>query len=346
MLNLNKTETQFYYHLIALWAVCEGMLGGIIHGLNLPISGLIVGGAAVIIISLIGFYFPKRGAILQATLFVCIFKMMLSPHSPIPAYIAVGFQGLTGEFFFIVLPSVLKTGVRNIFRVCCTVFAAMALTESGVQRIFTLTIIYGKQFWEAVDTFISGITGTEELTRYSYYVAGAYVLLHLLAGIVIGKIAGNIPYNIKKWRHELNISVRDFEQFTYVVPRKPKRRLRNGLLVVWVLLLIIFLQSVLTSGEPLVQEGTILNIIVRSVLIILTWHFIVSPVVTYFLKRWLRKQSERKTTAVHEIRTLIPATQNLFGVCWQASQGKRGMKRLMLFMKLVLVSSIDAQYDA
>ena len=36
-------DKQVYYRLIALWIFCEAVLGGIIHGLKLPVSGLIVG---------------------------------------------------------------------------------------------------------------------------------------------------------------------------------------------------------------------------------------------------------------------------------------------------------------
>src|SRR5436190_3357420 len=93
-------DRQTYYRLIALWVVCEAMLGGIIHGLKLPVSGLIVGSAAVICISMISYYNPKRGSILKATIIVAIFKMMLSPQSPFPAYIAVFFQGLIAELIF------------------------------------------------------------------------------------------------------------------------------------------------------------------------------------------------------------------------------------------------------
>ncbi|HEY6503012.1 MAG TPA: hypothetical protein VIZ28_03470, partial [Chitinophagaceae bacterium] len=89
-----------YYRLIALWVLNEAMLGGIIHGLKIPVSGLIVGGAAVICICLIAWYVPKKGAIIKATIIVAIFKMMLSPQAPPPAYMAVFFQGLMGELLF------------------------------------------------------------------------------------------------------------------------------------------------------------------------------------------------------------------------------------------------------
>ncbi len=49
---------------------------------------------------LIAYYVPLKGAILKATIIVAIFKMMLSPHTPPSAYIAVFFQGLLGQVLF------------------------------------------------------------------------------------------------------------------------------------------------------------------------------------------------------------------------------------------------------
>ena len=48
-------DQQVYYRIIALWVLCEVMLGGIIHVLHIPVSGLIVGSAAVIFICLIAY---------------------------------------------------------------------------------------------------------------------------------------------------------------------------------------------------------------------------------------------------------------------------------------------------
>src|SRR5687768_15660381 len=97
---MQASQSLVYYRLIALWVLCEALLGGIIHGLRLPVSGIIVGSAAVICITLIAWKVPHKGAILKATVIVAIFKMMLSPQAPPPAYIAVFFQGMTGELFF------------------------------------------------------------------------------------------------------------------------------------------------------------------------------------------------------------------------------------------------------
>src|SRR5688572_21188273 len=132
-----KEQPSIYYRLIALWVLCEAMLGGIIHGFRIPVSGLVVGSCAVICICMIAWYNPKKGAIIKATIIVAIFKMMLSPHSPAPAYFAVFFQGLMGELLF---------WRRRLYTLSCLLLAVLSLIESGFQRILMLTIVYGNEF--------------------------------------------------------------------------------------------------------------------------------------------------------------------------------------------------------
>src|ERR1700741_38442 len=134
-----------YYRLIALWALCEAMLGAIIFTFRIPVSGLVIGSCAVVCISLIAWYVPAKGAIIKATLIVAIFKMMLSPQAPPPAYIAVFFQGLMGELLF---------WNRKYFRLFCVILALLAMVESAFQRVVSITIIYGNDFWTAVNGFL------------------------------------------------------------------------------------------------------------------------------------------------------------------------------------------------
>jgi hypothetical protein len=82
-----------YYRLIALWVLCEALLGSIIFTFRIPVSGLVIGSCAVSCISSIAWYHPVKGAILKATIIVAIFKMMLTPQALPTAYFAVFFKG-------------------------------------------------------------------------------------------------------------------------------------------------------------------------------------------------------------------------------------------------------------
>lgn len=89
--------------LILLWAFSESALGGMLHALRIPLTGLFVGGSAVIFISLIAHYSDGKSSILKATLIVMIIKFVVAPYTPLPAYFAVFVEGLLGLFFFNIL---------------------------------------------------------------------------------------------------------------------------------------------------------------------------------------------------------------------------------------------------
>ena len=87
--------------LTALWALSESGLGGIMHALKIPFTGLIVGGISVIIVSLISYLSSNsRESILRSLIIVLTIKLAISPHSSFTAYVAVSFQAVSAWFFF------------------------------------------------------------------------------------------------------------------------------------------------------------------------------------------------------------------------------------------------------
>jgi nucleoside-triphosphatase THEP1/ABC-type thiamin/hydroxymethylpyrimidine transport system permease subunit len=323
-----------YYRLIALWVLNEAMLGGIIHGLKIPVSGLIVGGCAVICICLIGWYVPKKGAILKATLIVAVFKMMLSPQAPPPAYIAVFFQGLMGELLF---------WNRRFFKLSCLLLAMLSLLESGLQRILVLTILYGNDLWKVINDFINGLTKQKTATNYSLLIGGGYVLLHLIAGLVVGWWASILPGRIAKWNKEEGnkIIISDDGRASLPVMVKRKKQLKKGLLIVWILLIVLYAQSYFKIGTPLLPSHISLKILLRSVIIVLSWYFIVGPLLKKLLHYWLQKKKTRSQQDVREVLQLLPATKELITQSWRRSANKKGWKRMTAAGKIILVNSLS-----
>ncbi len=126
----------------ALWALSEAALGGLLHAIKIPFTGLFIGGSAVIFITLIAFFNSERGTILKATLIVMMVKAIVSPHSPINAYLAVAFQGIIGEMLFLLIPS------KNI---AALLLGFLSLLESALQKLLVITIVFGQNVWEAID---------------------------------------------------------------------------------------------------------------------------------------------------------------------------------------------------
>src|SRR4051812_36078262 len=132
VLSKNTSSVQ---RLTALWALSESGLGGIMHAMKIPFTGFFLGGFAVVMISLVAHYTKNNmRQVLQATLLVMLVKVAVSPHSPWPAYIAVGFQGLAGALIYRMIP---------LYALAAPVFGFLALVESALQKFLLTTIIFG-----------------------------------------------------------------------------------------------------------------------------------------------------------------------------------------------------------
>jgi nucleoside-triphosphatase THEP1 len=324
-----------YYRLIALWVLCEAMLGGIIHGFKIPVSGLVIGSSAVICICLIAWYFPQKGAIIKATIIVAVFKMMLSPQAPPPAYIAVFFQGVLGELLFF--------RNRRFYQLSCMVLAVLALLESGLQRILVLTLVLGNDFWKVINDFINGFTKQKTTTNYSLLIGIGYVLIHLITGLIVGWWASLLPQRILKWQQEKKYTVVIPEETTVDVQIKNKRRKRwkIALLVIWILLIGLYVQSYFKLGTPLLPAHISLKILLRSFIIVLGWIFFIGPLLTQVLHKWLKKKQSASQQEVQEVLLLLPASQQLIVQSWKQSSVYKGWKRINTWSKMILVNALN-----
>lgn len=326
-----STPSLIYYRLIALWVLCEALLGSIIFTFRIPVSGLVIGSCAVICISLIAWYVPAKGAILKATVIVAIFKMMLSPQAPPPAYIAVFFQGLMGELLF---------WNRKYFRLFCVILALLAMVESAFQRVVSITIIYGNDFWTALNGFLKNLTGSEQITDYSYFIILWYVLLHIIAGVLVGVWTGFLPQRIQLMSPlQQKYNVETVNTALTIPVRKRKKIFRGVLFILWILLIAIYVQSFFKIGTAILPSTMVLRILVRSVIIVLTWYFLVGPVLKQLLHKWLQNKKQRSAEQVQQVLNLLPSTQGLMVRSWQLAADRKGLGRIILWFKIILANT-------
>ena len=328
-------DKQVFYRLIALWVLCEAVLGGLMHAVKIPFTGIFVSSGAVICICLIAYYVPVKGAILRATLIVAIFKMMLGPHTPPTAYVAVFFQGLMGQLLFFNL---------RFFRLSCILLAVFALVESAVQRIIVLTVLYGNNFWNALNEFIRKLTGETTVTNYSLAVATGYIIMHAFIGMMVGVIAGSIAWQSKSWSilHQEYLLPHPGEEQPEIRPgsTRKKRKIKYLFIFIWIALIILFLQSSLHIGKPLIPSQVSLQIILRSLLIILTWYFLLSPLLSALIRKWLHRQQIRSQSDIDQVILMLPSAKYIFLKSWQLSSASKGWKRISVFCKIVLVNTL------
>lgn len=319
-----------YFRLVALWVICESVLGGIIHGFKLPISGLIVGSSALICICLIAYYVPIKGAIIKATIIVAIFKMMLSPQAPPTAYVAVFFQGLLGELLFL---------HRKRYAASCIALCVLGLLESSCQRIIIMTFVYGKDFWKVVNEFANTLIKSNAV-NYSLYAIGFYILLHIATGFAVGIYAAGFPKKMAVWKQNKNYWLTEHESSNTPsndIEKKKKRK--TGLFIIWVGLLAYYVYSTFTKSVPSLSHS-ILQIIIRSAIILLTWHFVISPLLLKWMKNMLTQQQGKLAKDIQMVVQLLPSTKNVLTQSWLLSSSKKGISRMKLFCKIVLVNTL------
>ena len=333
----SEYSKQVYYRLIALWVICEAFAGGIMHAAKLPFAGLIVSSLAITCIILIAYYVPAKSAIIKATVIVAIFKLMLSPHSPPPAYIAVFFQGLMGQLLLI---------NKRYFNIGAVILAVLSLVESAIQRILLLVIVYGSDLWKALNEFIRKLTNEKNITNYSLVIAMSYILLHAVIGIFVGIYAVRLAKRSSGWKNMYPSYMIDATHAASTIVTKKGNggiKIKWVFVIIWLALLVLYIQSYIYPTHAMISTGMIINILLRSVLIMLSWYLIVSPIVMLILKKALRSQQLQHRQEVNEVMLLLPQTRYIFKQSFKLSENKKGANRIKLFIKILLINVLADQ---
>ena len=328
--NIKTGYNEMFYRLTALWVVCEAFAGGIMHGIKIPFSGMIVSSLAIICITLIAYHVPIKGAILKATIIVAIFKLLLSPHSPPTAYMAVFFQGLMGQILF---------SNKKAFTASAVILSVLALVESAIQRILVLIVIYGNNFWKAVNEFLQKVLHEKTLNNYSAILAIGYIIIHVITGLFVGYFAAQTAIKINDWKKDYPgyiLSVEEKQE--EVVISKKKSRMKIFLIIIFIFLAGLYIQSKINPSNAVISGGEITDIIIRAMLILLCWYLIAAPILLKVFKYFLAKQKEKNQAEIKIVSTLLPETKNIFSKSLQLSSAQHGIKRIKLFVKILLIN--------
>lgn len=262
--------------LILLWAFAESGIGGILHALKLPLTGIFVGGIAIICIALISYFTNNRLTILKALGVVLLVKFTVSPHSPWQAYVAVIFQAYLGYFLF-------KS--NNHFKIKCLFLSIICMLESAVQRVLITVLIYGTNFMKAIDKAALALAqslGLNDLPSLVFSIFGLYIVVHIAVGIGLGWWLPNIPERL--WHLELEVPD-SHVPLQKVVRKKGFLTILSGFVILVVILFIIKLLV------PEMLVSSLLFIFFRSLLVSIGLIFFVGP----FIKSLIMKYSVDKT---------------------------------------------------
>lgn len=327
------TDTQtIYLRLIALWALCEVGLGGIIHLFRMPMSGVLLSGFAVITISLMAWYGRlSTGDLVRAWAIVMAIKFAFSPQSPPTAYVAVTFQA-----FFCLL---CFHWIRN-FRVACVIAAVFCLVESAFQRVFVTAVLVGFDVMKGKASFATKTLADQialKVVQNSPLLIGVYIALHIIAGIWIGWLAGRMPTLIEQEKNWLNNLDTPPDLSIQENDKRTKKKKKNRDPYKFPAILAGIGDVLLLIGNPL--GGTLLRAAVL-------WTFFMTDFVQKHLMGWVQnivfRFSSRYQPDINATAQALPELRACVRVAWElAKKEKKGRwDRIHKFVPLVFALAL------
>ncbi|MEY3966284.1 MAG: hypothetical protein RL263_1453 [Bacteroidota bacterium] len=284
-LELDKSTT--WFQLTALWAFVEVVLGGILHALRLPFTGVLVGGAAVFIIGAMVLHSQNPFKdIIRATGVVLIVKAGASPHSPLPAYLAVAYQGFSGALIFSLM--------RN-FKIAAMLFSVLAMLESALQKLLTLTIMYGMAFWDALDSFVHSVLKSLKMgeSHNATELVWTYILVYFFWGIFLGyRLSGfykRLPILMSELRKFMNPDV-DEE-----MPKEPGSRNQRtySSIAFWIFYILMLLGMVASLAYLNNDKQNLFYVVLRSLSVTFLLFLVVNPLFKWFVRKGSQKSKNQ-----------------------------------------------------
>lgn len=333
----------------AVWALSETTFGGLLHALHIPLTGIFVGGAAVIFITLIGYFSEQKYSILKATIIVLILKGIVSPYTPLTAYFSVLLQGILGQILFI---------NKKHISLSAFILSVSTLLVFGFQKVIVLTIVFGNTLWRSLDTFADFLVKQFNFSsqnfqnlNFSLIIISGYVFIHLAAGVLIGIMAGRIPEwitsSVKRNKYILEDQGHQNEAITLLEINKNRKGFRKkkkaGLLAGFAL--ITLLMSYLITGINSNFFFDVIIMSVRAVIITVIWYFYLAPVLVKYARRFLRKRQSNYTQEVEEIILLFPRLKNILAHSWIRSSEYKGIQKYRHFLSYSFINMLVTNFN-
>ena len=319
-----KNNKHIIDRLTALWALNESGLGGFLHVFNTPFTGLIVGGIAILLISLIAYYAENKWqAILKALVVVLIVKMAVSPYSPFGAYVAVSFQAIFGALLF---SNFSWKGFTII------ILGLVTFLESALQKLLILTVVYGTELWEAINIYGAWVQKKLNFiseTSTTSFLITLYLLVYGVCGILAGifiKSLVKIIANKKEADFYLDHKASAFKEQKKNVPFKTK------VIWVWLTTVAIIVMAFTFFGGNLFGWQKGIYILLRSFLILMLWYLLIGPFLLKLVRKYLNKKESQYKEDITNAMDLFPYFRQILLHTWSDSKHLKGYMRFKYFM--------------
>jgi hypothetical protein len=319
-----KNNKSIIDKLTALWALNESGLGGFLHVFNTPFTGLIVGGIAILLISLIAYYAENKWqAILKALLIVLIIKMAVSPYSPFGAYVAVSFQAIFAALLFA------KFSWKGA---TLMILGMVTFLESALQKLLILTIVYGENLWEAINIY--GVWVQKKLdilsdTSATSVLVTTYLLVYGICGILAGLfIKSMIKIIANKKQDHFYLEPRGVDSEN----RVSKASFKTKVIWIWLFTIVVIVLAFIVFGGDLFGWKKGMYVLFRSFLILMLWYLVIGPFLLKVMQKYLHKKESKYKEDIANAMDLFPYFRQIISFTWKETKHLKGYTRFKYFM--------------
>ena len=321
--NLTKEERKLMVQrLAALWAFSESGLGGVLHALQIPFTGLVVGGFAIILISFISYLSQDdQKQIFKSLMVVLLVKAAVSPHTPFPAYIAVSFQATLGYLLF-------KLFRINLFSI--TLLSIIAMIESAIQKLLMLVLFFGKSFLKAGDELVKFIGGqfSVNITNGGWWMVALYMCIYIIGGVIIAITT----YRLINASFDTTALSYEAAPNNFTAGKQGNRRKK-----IWFLLITsLFISLLLVAFQRQKIALPVIAALTWTITAILAWYFVIGPLFTKLVISLLKKNSSKYGAQVQNTLSFLPVLHQLTVQAWHSSKKESKAKRILVFIKTLL----------
>lgn len=266
-------------------------------------------------------------------------KGIISPYTPLTAYVAVFLEGLLGYVLF--------SFIRFEFA-AAIIFGFLSLSYSACQKFIVTTLVFGMEFWKSIDFFADYVFSQLKLSpnhngiSASLILISLYTLLHITAGLTAGFQALKIPALITGEHAQIlksgfaaangdALSIPKNEGKKRPWWKKPTR-----------IALILFLGGTMLLSYFYAPPGKnrayeIFIMLIRATAILSMWSFLLSSPIKNYLRKTIEKNKFRHAGEIDRITRLFPAFRKVINYCWKNSGTSKGLTRIVKFISESIV---------
>lgn len=295
-----------------LWAFTEGGLGGIMHLLHIPMTGFIIGGISVIINVFIASYSKINVRVMLGSLgLVLLCKFALSPHSPLGAYIAVGFQGLLAVLIFSIM------GIR---RWSILIYAIIVMFENAIQKPIMAYLIFGDELIHGilitVNKFFKNFENTESFLKGLTIL---YFAIYSVWGVIIGSWASTFLHTIENLK--LEMPVLNTSQNTSIARSKNHKKILISILVFSVIFFFLFFYFSSTKVHWTIYAAKAI-----------VWFILLAFILPYALRLILKHFMKKNESSVLHSLSFMPQIKENFFISFELAQKDKGLSKIRNFI--------------